>query len=132
MTEANNDNWSREGENADFSMEDFWLPLIVVDDGAGAVVDEVLEIAPREVFLTLIFAACGLLRWALHIIRQAKRMEADKIRLQDILGHIFFDCSAVCRKCVDTTRLLMGNSGYRGKSSSGRAAHERAAYPQTL
>jgi hypothetical protein len=90
MTEANNDNWSREGENADFSMEDFWLPFIVADDGVGAVVDEVLEIAPREVFLTLIFAACGLLWWALHMIRQAGRMEADKIRLQDILGHISF------------------------------------------
>ena len=60
MTEANNDNWSREGENADFSMEDFWLPFVVADDDAGAV-DEVLEIAPREVFLTFIFAACGLL-----------------------------------------------------------------------
>jgi hypothetical protein len=69
MTEANNDNWSREGENADFSMEEFWLPFIVADDGAGAVVDEVLELAPREVFLTLIFAACGLLWWALHMIR---------------------------------------------------------------
>ena len=97
MTEANNDNWSREGENADFSMEDFWLPFIVADDGAGAVVDEVLETAPREVFLTLIFATCGLLWCALHMIRQARRMEADKIQLQDILGHIFFDCSAVCR-----------------------------------
>ena len=69
MTEANNDNWSREGENADFTMEDLWLPFIVADDRAGAVVDEVLEIAPREVFLTLIFAACGLLWWALHMIR---------------------------------------------------------------
>ena len=35
-------------------MEDFWL-LVVVDDAAGAVVKEVLERAPREDFLTLIF-----------------------------------------------------------------------------
>jgi len=96
MTEANNDNWSREGENADFSMEDFWLPFVVADDGAGAV-DEVLEIAPREVFLTFIFAACGLLWYVPHMIRQARRMEADKIWLQGILRHIFFGCSAVCR-----------------------------------
>jgi hypothetical protein len=97
MTEANNDNWSREGENADFSMEDFWLPFVVADDGAGAV-DEVLEIAPpREVFLTFIFAAYGLLWYVPHVIRQARRMEAGKIWLQGILRHIFFGCSAVCR-----------------------------------
>ena len=54
MTEANNDSWRREGENTDFSMEDFWL-LLIVDNAAGAVVEEVLERAPREDFLTLIF-----------------------------------------------------------------------------
>jgi hypothetical protein len=96
MTEANSDNWSHEGENADFSMEDFWLPFIVADDGADAVVDDVLEVAPREAFLTLIFVACGLYWYALHMIRQARRTEADKIRLQGILKHIFFGCSAIC------------------------------------
>jgi hypothetical protein len=54
MTEANNDNCSLEGENADFSMEDFWS-LFVADDAASAVLDEVLEVAPCEDFLTLIF-----------------------------------------------------------------------------
>jgi hypothetical protein len=55
MTEANNDNCSREGEKADLSMEDFCL-LFVADDAAGAVVERVLEVAPREDFLTLILA----------------------------------------------------------------------------
>src|SRR4051794_24492836 len=107
MTEANNDNWSREGENADFRMEDFWLPFDVADDVAGAVVDEVLEIAPREVFLTLIFAACGLLWCALHIIPQARRMDVAKTRPQDILGSISFDCSAVYPS-MSIHCLLMG------------------------
>jgi hypothetical protein len=56
MTEANNDNCNREGENADLSMEDFCL-LFVADDAAGAVVEGVLEVAPRKDFLTLIFVS---------------------------------------------------------------------------
>ena len=112
-------------------MEDFWLPFIVAGDGAGAVVDEVLETAPREVFLTLIFATCGLLWYALHMIRQARGMEADKIRLQNILGHISFDCGAVCRS-ASIPLLPHGKFWAPGKSSSGMAAHEQAAYPQTL
>jgi hypothetical protein len=55
MTEANNDNCSREGENADLSMEDLCL-LFVADDAAGTVVGRVLEVAPREDFVTLILA----------------------------------------------------------------------------
>jgi hypothetical protein len=131
MIEANNDNWSREGENADFSMEDFWLPFVVADDGAGAVVDEVLETAPREGFLTLIFAACGLLWCAPHMIRPTRRMEADKIQLQNILGHIFFDCSAVCRSASIPTIYSCEILG-SGKKFEWMAAHEQATYPQTL
>ena len=130
MTEANNDNWSREGENADFSMEDFWLPF-VADDGAGAVVGEVLEIAPREVFLTFIFAACGLLWSVPHMICQARRMKGDKIWLQGILRHIFLRLRCDLSEGFDTHCLLMGNSGYR-KKFEWIAAHERAAYPQTF
>ena len=118
MTEANNDNWSREGENADFSMEDFWLPFVVADDGAGAVVDEVLEIAPREVFLTFIFAACGLLWYVPHMIRQARRMEADKIWLQDILRHIFLRLQCGLWEYFDTI-VCSWEILATGKSSSG-------------
>src|SRR5271163_1971173 len=130
MTEANNDNWSREGENADFSMEDFWLPFVVADDGAGAV-DEVLEIAPREVFLTFIFAACGLLWYVPHMIRQARRIEADKLWLQDILGHIFLRLQCGLSECFDTT-VCAWEILATGKSSSGLRPHERAACPQTF
>ena len=81
-------------------MEDFWL-LFVADDAAGAVVEEVLERAPREDFLTLIFVGrtmkCGLLQ----DISQAVRMEADKRRLQDILRHIF-GVAVLFVKCLET------------------------------
>jgi hypothetical protein len=129
MTEANNDNWSREGENADFSMEDFWLPL-VADDGAGAV-DEVLEIAPREVFLTFIFAACGLLWYVPHMICQPRRMEGDKICLQGILRHIFLRLRCDLSEGFDTT-VCSWEILATAKKFEWIAAHERAAYPQTF
>jgi len=127
MTEANNDNWNREGENADFSMEDFWLPF-VADDGAGAVVDEVLEIAPREGFWTFIFAACGLLWYVSHMMRQARRMEADKIWLQGILRHIFL------RLQCDLSIPLFAHGKFwlPEKKFEWIAAHERAACSQTI
>jgi len=128
MTEANNDNWSREGENADFSMEDFWLPFVVADDGTGAVVD---EIAPREVFLTFIFAACGLLWYVPHMIRQAQK---NGSRQNLASGHPQTHFFPAAVRVVGVLRyhcLLMGNSGYR-KKFEWIAAHERAAYPQTF
>ena len=84
MTEANSDSWSREGENADFSMEDLWL-LVVVDDAVGAVVEEYLERAPREDFLTLIFVGRIVKRGSSRVDSQDGRIKADKRRCQVIL-----------------------------------------------
>ena len=53
ITEANNDNCKWEGANADLRIEDFSVACVEAET-AGEVVDEVLETAPREDFLTLI------------------------------------------------------------------------------
>jgi len=50
MTEANNANCRREGANADFKIEYFGTFC-----GAEVAVEEILEAAPREAFLPLIF-----------------------------------------------------------------------------
>ena len=45
MTDANRDNWSADGENADRRMEDL-LAVCVAEDVAGFAADEIFEVVP--------------------------------------------------------------------------------------
>lgn len=58
MTEAKSESCRVDGANADFRIEDFCVACVAADI-AGETAKEVLETAPREDFLALIFFVFG-------------------------------------------------------------------------
>lgn len=121
MTEANKDNCSLDGENADFSMEDFAV-LFVADDAAG-VVDEVLEIPPREDFLTLILAGWCLKWCSLQLVRKPGECKLTRVGFSTFSDTF----SWVAKLCVwSNTTVCSWEILAAEKSSSGKPTYEPA------